>query len=127
MKRKKLGAIILIVVTFLLGAIAGYSLSSIMSDVEARKDRESPYGNVSDYVKERLNLDEEQIVIYDELVENRREKMSDIHSRYREKFRSQTDSLRNEIREILTEEQLVEYNAFVDEYSEYRKEKKKKR
>ncbi len=127
MKRKKFGAVIVIVVTFLLGAVAGFSLSTIMTDAEARKDKESPYGNVSDYVKERLNLNEEQIVIYDELIENRREKMSEIHSEYRQKFREQTDSLRDEIREILSEEQLAEYEVFLEEYSEYRKERRKNR
>lgn len=127
MKRTKVGAIVIIAVTFLLGTVAGYSLSTIMSDAEARKEHRSPYGDVSEYVKERLQLNEEQIVIYDELVEERREEMSDIHSRFRKQIRAQIDSLRDEIRATLTEEQLAEYEQFLEEYSEYREERRKRK
>lgn len=126
MKRKKLGAFVIIAVTFLLGTVAGYSLSTIMSDAEVRKEQESPYGNVSEYIKERLNLNEEQVVIYDELVEERHDKISSLHSQYRKQFRTQIDSLRDEIRSILTQEQLVEYEEFLDEYSEYRRGQRKR-
>jgi len=126
MKRKKLGAFVIIAVTFLLGTVAGYSLSTIMSDAEVRKEQESPYGNVSEYIKERLNLNEEQVVIYDELVEERHDKISSLHYQYRKQFRTQIDSLRDEIRSILTQEQLVEYEEFLDEYSEYRREQRKR-
>ncbi len=126
MKRKKFGAFVIIAVTFLLGTVAGYSLSTIMSDAEVRKEQESPYGNVSEYIKERLNLNEEQVVIYDELVEERHDKISSLHSQYRKQFRTQIDSLRDEIRSILTQEQLVEYEEFLDEYSEYRRGQRKR-
>jgi flagellar basal body-associated protein FliL len=125
MKRTKIVAFIIITVTFLLGVAAGYSVSSIMADAEARKERESPYGNVSEYVKERLNLHEAQVVIYDGLIEKRHEKMSELHAQFRKQFRSQTDSLRDEIRSILTEEQRDEYEKFLEEYTAYRKAQRK--
>jgi len=127
MERKKIGAIIIILVVFLLGAVAGYSLSTIVTDAEAKKEEESPYGNVSDYLKKRLNLDQDQIVKYESLVEERREKMSQIHKERREMFREQTDSLRDEIRAILTDDQRVEYERFIEEYTEYRKQQRKNR
>jgi len=127
MKRTKLGALIIIVVTFLLGAVAGYSLSTIMSDAEARKESKSPYGNVSEYVKERLNLNEEQIVKYDALVEESHDMMSELHSQYRKQFRKHIHNLQDEVRAILTEDQLVEYEEFLEEYSKYMKERRKNR
>lgn len=125
MKRTKSGAFIIITVTFLLGIVAGYSISTIMSDAQARKESESPYGNVSEYVKERLNLNEEQVVKYDAMVEASHDKMSDIHSDYRQQFRTQMRSLQDDIRSILTEEQLAEYENFLDEYAEYRRQQRK--
>lgn len=127
MKRKKLGALIIIAVTFLLGAVAGYSLSTIMIDAEARKEHKSPYGDVSEYVKERLNLNDEQIVKYDALVEESHGKMSELHGQYRKQFRAHIDSLQDEVRSILTQEQLAEYEKFLEEYSKYIKERRRKR
>ncbi len=127
MKRNKLRALVLIAVTFLLGAVAGFSLSTIMSDAEARKEHKSPYGNVSEYVKDRLNLNEEQIVKYDALVEESHDKMSELHSQYRKQFRAHIDSLQDEVRSILMQEQLAEYEKFLEEYSEYMKKRRKHR
>jgi hypothetical protein len=125
MKRTKLGAFIVILATFFLGALGGYSLSWIMSDAVAQKEHESPYGNVSDYVKERLNLDQEQVVKYDAFVEESHSKMSEIHSDYRKQFRTQVRNLQDEVRSILTEEQLAEYEKFLKEYAEFRRKERR--
>lgn len=127
MRRTKLGAFVVIVATFLLGALGGYSLSLIMDDAAAQKDPQSPYGNVSDYVKERLNLNEDQIVKYDGFVEGSHSQMSEIHSEYRKKFRAHVRNLQDEIRSILTEEQLAEYEKFLKEYAEFRKSERRNR
>lgn len=124
MKRTRLGAFVVIVATFLLGALGGYSLSLIMSDAAAQKEHQSPYGNVSEYVKERLNLSEEQIVKYDAFVEASHSRMSEIHSEYRKEFRAQVRDLQDEVRSILTDEQLTEYERFIKEYAEFRRKER---
>lgn len=124
MKRTRLGAFVVIVATFLLGALGGYSLSLIMSDAAAQKEHQSPYGNVSEYVKERLNLSGEQIVKYDAFVETSHSQMSEIHSEYRKEFRAQVRSLQDEVRSILTEEQLAEYEVFLKEYAEFKRKER---
>lgn len=111
-------------VAFLLGAVAGFALSSIIGDVQARKEHESPYGNISDYLKKRLHLDQEQIRLYDEVLETRRARMAEIHGEYRNSFRRQIDTLRQEIRAILRDDQLVEYEKFIEEYERYREAKR---
>jgi hypothetical protein len=127
MKKTKSGAFVIILITFLLGMIAGYAFASILSDAEAKKERPSPYGNVSEYIKDRLNLSAEQASLYDELVKDRREKMSVYHKQYRASFREQADSLRNEIRTILDADQLQKYEEFLEEFDRYRKEQRKER
>ena len=95
-----------------------------MSDAAAQKEHQSPYGNVSEYVKERLNLSEEQIVKYDAFVEASHSRMSEIHSEYRKEFRAQVRDLQDEVRSILTDEQLTEYERFIKEYAEFRRKER---
>jgi hypothetical protein len=72
-------------------------------------------------------LSAEQASLYDELVKDRREKMSVYHKQYRASFREQADSLRNEIRTILDADQLQKYEEFLEEFDRYRKEQRKER
>lgn len=127
MKKTKLGAFVVILATFILGVVAGYAISTIIVDTEAGKEPQSPYGNLSEYLEERLELSDDQIRLYDGIVKERREKMDTIHKQFRGKFREQTDSLHNEIRAILNAEQLQEYEVFLDEYIRYRKEQRRHR
>jgi Spy/CpxP family protein refolding chaperone len=122
MKKTRFGAMLIIVAAFLLGSIAGYAVSSLLHTPEEAVADESPYGDLTEYLKNRLRMDEEQQERYDKLLQSRRETMSEIHSDCRSKFRTQIDSLRRETRAILNEEQLGEYERFIDEFEAHREE-----
>ncbi len=125
MKNTKLNAFAVIGISFILGALAGYTITTIWSDAVARKPESSKYENVSEYVKERLDLNDDQAAVYDALLKQRRERMDEIRSVYRERMHMQTDSLRDELKEILRPEQIDEYEKFIEEYKMYRESKRK--
>jgi hypothetical protein len=126
MKRTKLGALTVIILAFILGMIVGYSATTILTDTSAEKADRSKYRNVSEYVKERLNLSEEQAVLYDEIVHLRREQMNTLHTDFRARLEEQIDSLRSEIKGILSTDQVKDYEEFLKEYKEYREGRRKR-
>jgi hypothetical protein len=52
--------------------------------------------------------------------------MNEHHKEYKERIDTQTDSLRSEIKSILSADQLVEYEKFLEEFKEYREKRRKR-
>jgi small-conductance mechanosensitive channel len=126
MKRTKMGAVAVIILAFVFGIIAGYAATTIVKGTHTHKSGRPEFRNVSEYVKQRLQLSEEQVVLYDEIIRTRREIMNKHNKEYKERIDNQIDSLRTEIKSVLSADQLVEYEKFLDEFKEYREKRRKR-
>ena len=110
--RRKL--ILYIIVSFVLGAVGGGFVGSKIAprhDWSQRRDGPSPMKEFS----ERLKLDERQTAMVDSILENHRSAFDAIRKSYGKTYRTQRDSIRLQIQNILNDEQKELYNDYIRE------------
>lgn len=118
--------IVFIVLSFLIGGIAGgYAGATFFG--QRGSGRPSRVDIMKEFT-EKVRLQGSQPGVVDSLVEAYRAKLGETRKGYSELFRQQRDSLRKEIRKILSEEQKVLYDGYIKEMDEresrHRKERK---
>lgn len=111
-----------IVASFILGAIGGgYAVKTFFSSSNG-----GPRVSRGEYQKqfvERLHLDTAQAAKVDTIFDAHRMRFSEVKKAYSEIFRQKRDTLRMEIRKLLTPEQ----NALYDSYIKEQEDREKKR
>ena len=117
---------VFIVVSFVLGGIAGGVVYSNYFG-ERRGNRPTHQDIVKEFTN-RLKLQGNQPAIVDSILEAGRVRFSEIRKEYNETFRTQRDSLRREIRKILSQDQNLLYDQYIKEMDErearYRRDNK---
>lgn len=111
---------VLFVATFGVGLAAGYLLRPVL-DPEPRsmdRPRESRDARFREHVTERLNLTADQQVRFFDAMEAHRRKtrgwMEEARDSMQVKVRSETDSLRAELSQFLSEEQLTQWERMMN-------------
>lgn len=110
--------ILFILVSFLLGLIAGGFIGMRYFDGSRRTHRPPNQSEVMKEFSQKLELSERQIRIVDSLLELQRTKIGEFRKQYSEMFKSQRDTLRMEIRKHLSEDQNRRYDAYIQEVEE---------
>jgi hypothetical protein len=116
--------LVLLVVSFLLGGVAGgfADRTWLSSPGPKRASR----GDVSKEFAERLKLQPNQTVAVDSILEAQKGRFVAVRRGYSETIKLQRDTLRREIRKLLTTEQNDLYDQYIKEMDEresrYRKE-----
>jgi hypothetical protein len=109
----------LLIVTFVAGALSGAAAVRVLSarDVPAATPRGHQDGAADLF--ERLDLTADQRGQVEEILDRRRERMTELWSEHRPRLRAVVDSARYEIRGILTPAQLQEEERFWAERQAY--------
>jgi len=115
-----------IVLSFILGAVGGgYFGASYFS---SKRNGRPAHSDVVKEFSQRLKLQNGQTAKVDSILEAHRKGFGELRKEYNERFRGHRDSLRKEIRAILSDEQNALYDQYIKEMDEresrYRKENK---
>jgi hypothetical protein len=116
--------LILLFVSFLLGGVAGgFADRTWFSSPGSRRPSR---GDVSKEFAEKLRLKSDQTLAVDSILEAQKGRFVAVRRGYSEAIRLQRDTLRREIRKLLTAEQNTLYDQYIKEMDEresrYRKE-----
>lgn len=118
--------IVFIILSFLIGGVAGGFLGSAYFGQKGPS--RSSRAHIMKEFTEKVRLEGSQPAVVDSIVEAYRTKLGEIRKNYSETFRHQRDSLRKEIRKILSEEQNRLYDQYIKEIDEresrHRRERK---
>ena len=118
--------LMLIALSFVLGVAAGGYFGA--SYFTPKRSARASHSSVMKEFSERLKLQGNQSAQVDSILESSRKRFGELRKEYNEIFRSQRDSLRREIRTILSAEQNVLYDQYIKEMDEresrYRRENK---
>jgi hypothetical protein len=115
-----------ILLSFLLGAVSGTVLGMY---VFAGKGKSSGYSSRNDqqaYFASKLKLNKEQEAQVDSLIEGRRAAFEGMRKEFGKAYKAERESLRVDIRKVLSADQNTLYDEFIKEMEE-RAEKRKKR
>jgi len=108
---------VFILVSFLLGGIAGGFIGRTYFVSQPNTHRPSR-ADIQKQFAERLKLTPEQATQVDSILEAYRNKFGDFQKQYWQSFRSKRDTLRHDIRTLLSEEQNKLYDEYVKEMEE---------
>lgn len=115
-----------IVLSFILGVVAGGYVGA--SYFTPKRNARTSHSSVMKEFSERLKLQGSQSAQVDSILEGSRKRFGELRKEYNEIFRGRRDSLRKEIRTILSAEQNVLYDQYIKEMDEresrYRRENK---
>lgn len=112
----KTKTILLILVSFALGAVAGVVTQKYHLD--SRGQRRPDFAEVRKQFAQRIRLDSVQMAQVDSLMDHHRKKMDDI----RKLFSAERDTLRAEIRKFLTPDQNTRFEDFIKEADSHRRD-----
>lgn len=112
-----------ILASFLLGGIAGGFVGKTYFTAANNGHRPSKEEFQKHFVQ-RLKLDSTQASIVDTIFEAHRKKFSEVRKLYTERFQLDRDTLRGQIRRILSPEQNTLFDEFIKEQDERDKKKK---
>lgn len=107
-----------IVVSFVLGAVAGGVVGARFLGGEKPRHRSSTQSDVMKEFTARLKLDSIQTALIDSILETSRARFNEIRRSYAETFRVRRDTLRSEIRKHLSEDQKRLYEEFIKDIEE---------
>ncbi len=123
MSHLKSKAFLLMAVVFLLGVIAGASLTTLVSrkfaapsEVSHRHDRQK----ILEKFKSRLKLSPDQTGQIEVIFEDAHKQFGALHQTVKPQFEEIRSRIRSRIREILNEEQKKEFEVMNREYDERR-------
>ncbi|HEY4613230.1 MAG TPA: hypothetical protein VII11_09625 [Bacteroidota bacterium] len=107
-----------IILAFLVGGIGGGFVGSSYFGKKNQNRNRPSRAEIRKEFSTRLMLDEKQQTFVDSMVEFHRSKINAVSQQYSELFKSQRDTLRTEIRKVLTPEQNARYDEFIKEIDE---------
>ena len=108
--------LVFLVVSFLLGGVAGVFADRTWLNSPAPK--RPSRGEVSKEFAEKLMLRPEQTVAVDSILEARKERFVAVRKGYSETIKLQRDTLRREIRKLLSPDQNNLYDQYIKEIEE---------
>ncbi|MCI0708409.1 MAG: hypothetical protein L0Y80_13100 [Ignavibacteriae bacterium] len=106
-----------IIVAFLLGGVGGGFVGKDYFN-RGRSHKKPERSEIRKHFAEKLQLDQRQQATVDSIVEVHRSKIDTISQQYSQRFKLQRDTLRQEIRKLLTPEQNTRYDEFIKEIDE---------
>jgi uncharacterized membrane protein len=125
--KSKTWALILLAVVFLLGGVAGAATdrmlgkeSAAATDSRRGSDRDRR-GSYLDWLAAELDLSDGQRAQIAAIVEQQREQVSGLWREMRPRYEEVKQQARQEIQEVLNEEQRVAYQALLDREAERRR------
>ncbi|HWP82618.1 MAG TPA: hypothetical protein VNN76_08190 [Bacteroidota bacterium] len=105
--------LLFILFSFVLGAVSGgFFTRYVLMD---RGWRSSLYREIQKEFATRLQLSSEQQKVVDSIVVGHRAKFDEIRTRFGAEFKAQRESLRVDIRKVLTPEQNARYDEYIKE------------
>ena len=113
-----------IIVAFLLGGVGGWFVGSTYFGKRNGSHIRPGRTEIRKEFATRLMLNPQQEASVDSIVEIHRSKINAVSKQYSELFKTQRDSLRLEIRKLLTPEQNTLYDGFIKEIDEREKSKR---
>lgn len=115
--KPKIAALVLLIISFLLGIVGGVFLDRTFFDSHRPWDsprREKPREKMSNYLARELKLTEAQQKEIETILEQRRPRFNRIHNSMNEQFEAEIDTVRQEIRRLLTADQKQRYDQMVE-------------
>lgn len=109
---------VFILVSFVLGAVGGGYVGKLYFANSRAHSSPPSRDQVRQEFANRLKLDSTQAVVVDSIVEAYRQGLNETRKQYTEIFKSKRDSLRNDIRRMLSEEQNKLYDDYIKELNE---------
>lgn len=109
----KLRTVLFILLSFVLGVATGVFGGKYI--LPGRPGGEYSQREIKKEFSERLKLDPSQEARIDSIVEEHRKKFNEIRKRFGGEFRAQRESLRADIKSLLTPEQIARYDEYIKE------------
>ena len=97
------------------------TLEEVRRDVRSERD-----GARRPMIVDRVGLSNVQKATVDSLYSFHRQRMSDLNTDFRPRYRAVMNDFRLEIRQVLTDDQLVTYDALLAEYEDERAARRRK-
>lgn len=112
--RMRLMGVALLAVAFVAGALSGAAVERVLNAdeperVERDRDRDDDDERRSSHVIDRIEMNDEQRSTIDGILDRRSERMRAVWREVEPQLDAITDSARVEIKDVLTPEQLAEY------------------
>lgn len=124
MKRR---VIVYFIVTFLLGVLAGAGGGSLYRKYGHHGHRAPTRQDVVQHLKQELSLTDEQSGRVQEIIDEMREKHGEIHDSSDQQHAAMRESTRDQIREVLTDEQRERFEAMVEGFDKRRAQRGRRR
>ena len=124
MKRR---VIVYFIVTFLLGALAGAGGGSLYRKYTRHGRRAPTRQDVVQHLKQGLSLTDEQSGRVQQIIDEMREKHSETHENSDQQHAAMRESSREQIREVLTDEQRERFETMVEEFDRRRAKRGRRR
>ncbi len=97
------------------------TLEEVRRDVRPERD-----GARHPMIVDRVGLSDVQTATVDSLYSFHRQRMSDLNTDFQPRYRAVMNDFRLEIRQVLTDDQLVTYDALLTEYEDERAARRRK-
>ncbi len=127
--KAKIAAPVLLIISFLLGIVGGIYLDRTFLQSHRPWDsarRERPREKMSNYLARELKLTEAQQKEIETILEQRRPRFNRIHHSMNEQFEAEIDTVREEIRRLLTADQKQRYDQMIEKERQEREQWRKK-
>ena len=113
-----------IIIAFLLGGVGGGFVGNTYFGKRSGNGKKPNRTEIRKHFTEKLQLTPEQSALADSIIEFHRSKINGISQQYSGIFKMERDSMRLEIRKLLTPEQNMLYDQFIKEIDERDKSKR---
>ena len=124
MKRR---VIVYFIVTFLLGALAGAGGGSLYRKYRRHGRRAPTRQDVVQHLKQGLSLTDEQSGRVRQIIDERWEKHGEIYENADRQRAAMRESAREQIREVLTDEQRERFDSMVEKFDKRRAKRGRRR
>lgn len=125
----KIWIIVSFIIVFIVGAVAGALLDRYVipeKEKKIRKERRPSHFPTLDNMAEELKLTSEQEENIREIFRNNEKKIKDLRTLIHERLSSIRSQLKEEIENVLTEEQKTKFEAMIERHLRKRREKEKR-
>ena len=124
MKRQ---VIVYFIVTFLLGALAGAGGGSLYRKYGRQGRRAPTRQDVVKHLKQELSLNDEQSGRVQQIIEEMRDKHGEVHKNSDQQHAAMREIAREQIREVVTDEQRERFEAMVEKFDKRRAQRARRR
>lgn len=118
------------IIVFVVGAVAGILFEKHIIPAKPEKikrERRFAHFPTLEIMAKELNLTSEQEEMIREIFSNNEERIKDLRSSIHERLSSIRSQLKSEIKNVLTEEENIKFEAMIEKYIQQRKKEIEKR